>query len=100
MGADSTKGGAWLRQFTYGGKLTENIVQAIARDLMAEAMLRIKKADIGLDLLFTVHDEIVMEGPEGAITLKQYEALMAERPDWALDCPIEAEGWIGTYYRK
>lgn len=100
MGADSTKGGAWLRQYTYGGKLAENVVQAVARDLMAEAMLRIKKADLGLDMLFTVHDEIVEEGPAGAITLEQYEGLMAERPDWAADCPIGAEGWIGDYYRK
>lgn len=100
MGADSTKGGAWLRQYTYGGKLAENVVQAVARDLMAEAMLRIKKADLGLDMLFTVHDEIVEEGPVDAITLEQYESLMAERPDWAADCPIEAEGWIGEYYRK
>ena len=100
MGADSTKGGAWLRQFTYGGKLVENIVQAIARDLMAEAMLRIKRADIGLDLLFTVHDEIVEEGPADAITLEEYERLMAVCPDWAKGCPIGAEGWVGTYYRK
>ncbi len=100
MGADSTKGGAWLRQFTYGGKLTENVVQAIARDLMAEAMIRMDKEHLNLGLLFTVHDEIVMEGPVGAIELEQYEALMEVCPNWAEGCPIGAEGWVGEYYRK
>jgi DNA polymerase len=100
MCTDSMKGGAWLRQYTYGGKLCENVVQAIARDLMAEAQVRIDKADIGLDLLFTVHDEIINEGAPGIITLSEYEAMMAESPDWAIGCPIGAEGWVGTYYRK
>lgn len=78
----------------------ENVVQAIARDLMAESMITIHEADLGIDLLFTVHDEIVEEGPEGAITLEQFEGLMEVCPDWASGCPIGAEGWIGDYYRK
>jgi len=99
MGNDSVKN-RWGVIFTYGGKLVENVVQAIARDLMREAMIRIDEANLGIDLLFTVHDEIVEEGPAGAITQDQFESLMAVVPDWAVGCPIGAEGWIGEYYRK
>jgi len=100
MGTDSTKGGAWLKQHTYGGKLVENVTQAIARDLMAYAAVRIDKMDLGIDLLFTVHDELVEEGPEGAITQEQFEVLMSECPDWAAGCPVGAEGWVGPRYHK
>ena len=100
MGTDSTRGGYWCKQFTYGGKICENVVQGIARDLMSEAMVRIDHEDLGIDLLFTVHDEIVEEGPKGAITLEQFEELMKVCPDWAGGCPIGADGWVGEYYRK
>lgn len=100
MATDSSKGGAWRLTFSYGGKLTENVVQAIARDLMSSAMIRIDQADLGIDLLFTVHDEIIEEGPEGCIDLKGFEDMMSVVPDWAEGCPVEAEGWVGEYYRK
>jgi DNA polymerase len=60
-GRDIKKGGRWDRVETYGGKLVENITQAMARDVMAEAMLRLDEAGFNVNL--TVHDEIVAPGP-------------------------------------
>lgn len=99
-GTDSMKGGAWVKKHTYGGKLVENVVQSIARDMMAEALVRMVNADTGLRFLFSVHDELVFEGPEDAISLEDYCALMSVNPDWAQDCPIEADGFIAKEYRK
>ena len=82
---------------TYGGKLAENIVQAIARDILAEAMLRIEAA--GYEICAHIHDEIVAIMPEGG-SLKEFETLMATNPDWAKGLPLGAEGWVGRRYRK
>jgi DNA polymerase len=89
----------WERIGTYGGKLTENIVQALCRDLMADAMVR---ANAEFPIVLTVHDEIVAEVPESrpADTLSKFEALMARPPAWADGFPIAAEGWRGKRYRK
>lgn len=83
---------------TYGGKLVENIVQAVARDLLAESFLRIEAA--GFKPVLQVHDEVVAEAPIGFCTLEDYEALMSVLPDWAEGLPLKAEGWIGPRYRK
>lgn len=88
----------WEMQHTYGGKLVENIVQAIARDLMAEAMLRIEEK--GYEIVLTVHDEIIAEKKTGTGTVEEFQKLMAELPAWAKGCPIDVEGWKGTRYRK
>ena len=90
---------AWMEIDTYGGKLVENIVQAIARDLMADAMLRIDESDL-YELLLSVHDEVICEADEGKGNLAEYEALMAKNPPWAHDCPTTAVGWSGIRYRK
>lgn len=89
----------WLREETYGGKLTENIVQAIARDLLAAAMLRIDKHP-DYELLLTVHDEIITETDKNITDIKILEDLMVELPEWAKGCPIDAEGWVGLRYKK
>ncbi len=98
MGIDSRKGSSrkWKRIGTYGGHLTENVVQAIARDMLAEAMLRVEAADYRVVL--TVHDEILAEKEGG--DLDEFLALMQTRPSWAQSCPIEAEGWRGDRWHK
>ncbi len=88
----------YVRRDTYGGKLTENITQAVARDLMAAAMLRLHKR--GYRILLTVHDEIVAERAEGSGSIGEVIDLMTTVPDWAKGCPIAAEGWKGTRYKK
>lgn len=98
----------WQRSRLYGGLITENIVQAISRDLMAEAMLRVE--DAGYPVILTVHDEIVSEVPdtvkvkvpggEQVATLAHYKSLIEQLPKWAAGCPVAASGWVGQRYRK
>jgi DNA polymerase len=78
--------------------ITENIVQAIARDIMAEAKLRARAA--GYPPILTVHDEIVSEVPAGFGDVKEFEQILTEVPAWARGLPIAAEGWRGLRYRK
>lgn len=91
-------GGRWTRTSTYGGKIVENITQAVARDAMADAMLGLRGTKYRT--LITVHDEIVCEVPEGEGDLKEFEALMCRVGDWADGCPIVAEAKIMKRYRK
>lgn len=88
----------WSRQNSYGGLLVENITQAVARDLMAGAILRAEYSGVYRPIL-SVHDELLAEGPAGR-PIKEFEALMAATPAWAAGCPVEAEGWSGPRYRK
>lgn len=89
----------WRRQDTYGGMLVENITQATARDLMAEAMLRCH--DDGLyDVILSVHDELIAECDMDKGSVKDFEAAMAHTPAWADGCPVKAEGWTGLRYKK
>src|SRR3546814_761873 len=98
MGRDNKLGGAWGRIRTYGGMLTENVVQAIARDLMAEAMIRVEKA--GYPIVLTVHDEIIAETDENFGSEEEFHHLMAASPPWATDCPIAVEGGTIRRYQK
>lgn len=97
--SDSTKGPiGWLRRETYGGRLTENVVQAVARDIQTDAMKRI---DPVYPVVLHVYDELVSEVPAGSGSVEHYEQLMGQAPQWAADWPIRASGgWRGRRYRK
>lgn len=97
-GKDSKKQGKWGLQTTYGGKLTENAVQAIARDVLAYSMPKIEAA--GYPIVLHVHDELVSEVPEDFGSVKEYEQIMSEVPPWAEGLPVVAAGWSGVHYRK
>lgn len=89
----------WTRQSTYGGMLVENITQAVARDIMAEAMWRCEQTR-KYHVVLTVHDEIVAEAHPALGTVPEFVQLLTTIPDWAKGCPIDAEGWTGTRYAK
>jgi len=80
--------------------LVENIVQAIARDCLGEAMKKVDAA--GLDIVMHVHDEIVAEVPEDQAenALARMNEIMAEEIPWAKGLPLRAEGYVTKYYRK
>lgn len=89
----------WERIDTYGGKLTENIVQATARDILANALLNLDAA--GYMTVLHIHDEICAEVPEGWGSIDEMEKLMGALPDWCKDWPIRAAGgWRGKRYKK
>jgi DNA polymerase len=89
----------WRIQGMYGAKFFQNACQAIARDIMAEAMLRVQRTG-RYKICLTVHDEIVglFKPEEGS--LNEVEALMTVNPDWAPDIPLAVEGELVTRYRK
>jgi DNA polymerase len=89
----------WRRQDTYGGMLVENITQAVARDLMADAMLRCHQEAL-YQVILSVHDELIAECDDGLGSVKEFEAAMAHTEDWARGCPVKAEGWTGYRYKK
>jgi len=88
----------WCRIDTYGPKLVENIVQATARDLLAEAMLSVDKA--GYKIVMHVHDEIIVEAPVGTGSIEDVCELMSIVPAWAEGLPLRADGYECEYYRK
>lgn len=94
----------WVKLRTYGGSLVENYTQAIARDLMANGMLKCEAA--GFPGVLTVHDELVSEimkimfAEDEATTLQRFCDVMCDTPTWAAGYPVVAEGWIGERYRK
>jgi len=88
----------WHPYYLYGGLITENAVQAIARDLLADAFLRLDQS--GKRPVLTVHDEIVCEVPAGSMSATELEAIMCDTPAWAAGFPVAAEGWQGGRYHK
>uniref|UniRef100_UPI000367F43C DNA polymerase n=1 Tax=Streptococcus ovis TaxID=82806 RepID=UPI000367F43C len=86
----------FTKQETYGGKLVENIVQATARDILAEAILRLEEN--GHPVVFHVHDECIVE--TSGTTIEIINNLMAEAPDWAEGLPLNSEGYVTKYYMK
>lgn len=87
----------WEKLRTYGGKMTENVVQAIARDILAEVLLQAEARKI--DIVFHVHDEIVCECPEGS-PLSDIEALFSRAPEWAAGLPLKGAGYSTKFYLK
>lgn len=88
----------WSRSSLYGGLIVENIVQAVSRDLLKEADLRVER--YGYQVVLDVHDEVVAQVPVGFGSVEEFEGLLARVPEWALGWPIKAEGWRGPRYRK
>ena len=88
----------WSRSETYSGKLVENITQATARDLLAEAMWRIEKA--GLDIVGHVHDEVILEVPKDGTTVEDVCQIMNQNPEWADGICLSSAGYSGSYYFK
>ena len=88
----------WMRIETYGPKLVENIVQATARDLLALAMLRLRNK--GFEIVMHIHDEAVLEVPEGASSVEEICQIMSEQPDWAAGLPLRADGYECAFYKK
>ncbi|OJG96698.1 DNA polymerase [Enterococcus termitis] len=89
---------AFQKLQTYGGKLVENIVQATARDVLAEAMVRLDKNNY--PIVFHVHDEAVAELPYGQGSIEAMNELLTVQPDWAEGLPLNAEGFETEYYMK
>ena len=89
----------WCRISTYGGKLSENITQALCRDILADAIRRVEAA--GFKVVAHVHDEIIVEGENfDEEDRMAFEILMCEVPEWAKDFPISAGCWMAPRYRK
>ena len=88
----------WMRLETYGPKLVENIVQAASRDILAEAMLRLEKE--GFDIVCHVHDEVVLEVPDGKSSVEEVNEIMAVNPVWTEGFPLKAAGFESPFYKK
>ena len=85
-----------MRTETYSGKITENITQATARDLLAEAMRRMELA--GLEIVAHVHDEVIIEAPIGKTTVEEVCSIMNQNPSWADGLPLSSAGYIGEKF--
>lgn len=88
--------GAWGRIETYGPKLVENIVQAVARDCLAESMIRLEK--LGIPIVFHVHDEVICE--VNGYSAEDIAEIMSRPIPWAKGLPLKADAYECEYYRK
>ena len=88
----------WGPERTFGGKLTENIVQGICRDLIADAMMALEAANYRV--IASVHDEVICELPDGFGTQEEMKKIMCQVPKWAVGFPIAAEAKEGFRYGK
>lgn len=88
----------WVDSYAYGGLWAENVTQATARDILADALKRLEVA--GYPPVLHAHDEIVAEVPQDFGSIEELCNIMSEAPSWAEGCPISAAGWAGTRYRK
>lgn len=90
--------GTWERIETWGGKIVENIVQAFARDCLAESMLRLEKR--GYEINFHVHDEVILDVPIGVSSAKEIASIMGEPIEWAQGLKLRAEAYETPFYKK
>lgn len=97
MGMDQTSK-KWTRLETWGGKLVENIVQAFARDCLAESIMKLYKA--GYRVVFHVHDEVILDEPKDRSSAQEVAALMGQPIEWAPGLPLNADAYECEYYRK
>lgn len=88
----------WKVLETYGGKLVENITQAVARDCLAEAIERLEQA--GFPVVFHIHDEIIVDAPSDKQNLSEMERLMGQTPVWAQGLPLSSDGWANEFFKK
>lgn len=90
----------WTNIDTYGGKLVENVTQAISRDILADSMVRLE--EYGYPIVLHVHDEVAVEINEHKKleTLKHIEDILGEDIPWAKDLPLKAEGYVTPFYKK
>jgi len=89
-----------FRTSTYGGKICENLTQAISRDIMAERMLVLRETKEYKDIVMTVHDEAISEVDKNVGSLQEFLDILSVAPKWCADVPIKVEGWIGKRYHK
>ena len=88
----------WEKISTYGGKLVENVVQAIARDCLAVSLNRLSAA--GYQIIMHIHDEVVLDVPKDLADLEKVEQIMSRPIEWAPGLPLAADGFISEYYKK
>lgn len=98
----------WTREASYGGKIAENIVQAVSRDVLAEIIVHAEKKEFSV--LMHSHDELVSEAPigkfkkavdsKGVTYCPEYREILETVPAWAEGLPLKASGWVGTRYKK
>ncbi|XJS11731.1 DNA polymerase [Aerococcaceae bacterium WGS1372] len=91
-------GNKWERIESYGGKFVENVVQAIARDILAEAMQRLTQK--GFRIVMHVHDEVVLEVPIGQSSVEEVNTILSKQPQWAQGLPLDADGFECFFYQK
>ncbi|MEY4535628.1 MAG: hypothetical protein RLZZ246_1946, partial [Planctomycetota bacterium] len=94
VGPDKTR---MVLESTYGGKLVENVTQAVARDLLAEALLRVE-ATAPYEIVMHVHDSVATEVPKDKGDVREFCALLTTPPAWAAGCPIAAEGYRSSRF--
>lgn len=98
LGGSKTTAGRWGTLETYGGKLSENLVQAIARDCLCAAMKRL--TDAGYKICAHIHDEVILEMPEGKGGLDGAVRIMCQNEPWNEGLVMNADGFEAKYYQK
>ena len=91
-------GSGWVKTDTFGGSLTENIIQALTRDILRDGMIAADKA--GFRIVGHVHDEVIAEGDNNPDDLRELERILCESSPWAEGLPLASEGYIAKRYRK